>query len=146
MLKNPQTLRSYPKAQITQGADRVSAPTRRSPPANEFLRTEETGSAPPDGISINVKCHRATRPVTPRAFDRPRNRIARVGRVAGLHGVSRELAMALPTIAPVTTPAATPTPTAQPQQRASAGGAANRETVIDVAAASESKVLFMVVS
>ena len=29
MLKNPQTLRSYPKAQITQGADRVSAPTRR---------------------------------------------------------------------------------------------------------------------
>ena len=88
MLKNPQTLRSYPKAQITQGADRVSAPTRRSPPANEFLRTEETGSAPPDGISINVKCHRATRPVTPRAFDRPRNRIARVGRVAGLHGVS----------------------------------------------------------
>ena len=31
MLKNPQTLRSYPKAQITQGADRVSAPTRRSP-------------------------------------------------------------------------------------------------------------------
>src|SRR5262249_41430164 len=35
--------------------------------------------------------------------------------------------MALPTIAPVTTPAATPTPTAQPQQRASAGGAANRQ-------------------
>jgi hypothetical protein len=54
--------------------------------------------------------------------------------------------MALPTIAPVTTPAATPTPTAQPQQRASAGGATNREIVIDVAAASESKVLFMVVS
>src|SRR5262245_21143244 len=55
--------------------------------------------------------------------------------------------MALPTIAPVNTPAATPTPTAQPpQQRASAGGAANRETVIDVTAASASKVLFMVVS
>ena len=29
MLKNPQTLRSYPKAQIRQGADVVSAPTRR---------------------------------------------------------------------------------------------------------------------
>jgi len=29
MLKNPQTLRSYPKAQIRQGADRASAPTRR---------------------------------------------------------------------------------------------------------------------
>src|SRR5262249_9149295 len=55
--------------------------------------------------------------------------------------------MALPTIAPVNTPAATPTPTAQPpQQRASAGGAANKETVIDVTAASASKVLFMVVS
>src|SRR5262245_20950247 len=54
--------------------------------------------------------------------------------------------MALPTIAPVTTPAATPTPTAHPQQRASAGGAANRETVIDVAAVTASKVFFMVVS
>jgi hypothetical protein len=53
--------------------------------------------------------------------------------------------MALPTTAPATTPAATPTPTAQPQQRASAGGAANRETAIDVAAASVRKVLFIVV-
>jgi hypothetical protein len=27
MLENPQTLRSYPEEQITQGTDRVSAPT-----------------------------------------------------------------------------------------------------------------------
>jgi hypothetical protein len=54
------------------------------------------------------------------------------------------LAMALPTITPVTTPvttlAAAPAPTAQPPQRASAGGAAKTETVIDVAAVSASKV------
>src|SRR6516162_6947862 len=56
---------------------------------NEFLWTEETGSAPADGISISVKCHRATRPVTTRACDRPRNRIAGIGDVAGLHDVSR---------------------------------------------------------
>src|SRR5215468_2791303 len=56
---------------------------------NEFLRAEETGSAPADGISISVKCHRATRPVTTGACDRSRNRIARVGRVTGLHDVSR---------------------------------------------------------
>src|SRR6516165_273183 len=56
---------------------------------NEFLRTEETGSAPADGISISVKCHWPTRPVTTGACDRPRNRIARVGRVAGLYDVSR---------------------------------------------------------
>jgi len=56
------------------------------------------------------------------------------------------LAMALPTIKPVATLAATPAPTTQPLQRASAGDAAKTETVIDVAAASASKVLLMVVS
>src|SRR5215831_20022422 len=56
---------------------------------NEFLRTEETRSAPADGISISVKCHRATRPVTTGACDRPRSCIARVGHIAGLRGVSR---------------------------------------------------------
>src|SRR6516165_12047979 len=56
---------------------------------NEFLRAEEMGSAPADGISISVKRHRATRPVTTWARDRSRNRIARVCHVAGLRGVSR---------------------------------------------------------
>jgi hypothetical protein len=54
--------------------------------------------------------------------------------------------MALPRIAPVTTPAMTLAPAVQPEQRASAGAAAKRKTVIDVAAASASKVLLMVVS
>src|SRR6516165_10075956 len=61
----------------------------RSAHRNEFLRTEVTGSAPADGISISVKCHWLTRPVTAGASDGRRNCIARVGRVAGLNGVSR---------------------------------------------------------
>ncbi len=106
------------------------------------------GSAPADGISIGVKCHWPTRPETARASHRRRNRITRIGHIAGLHNVSRAVSIGYgtPTTAPAITPAATPTPTAQPQQRASAGGAANRETATDVAAANASKDLFIVVA
>jgi hypothetical protein len=74
------------------------SPLERKPPVkivgtiyNEFLRTEKAGSAPADGISIRVKCHRTTRPVTTGASDRRSNRVARVGHVAGLRDVSRSI-------------------------------------------------------
>jgi hypothetical protein len=85
---------------------------------------------------------------SPLACSRRRN--LRIARMVPMETLKNVLAMALPTITPVTTPvtalAAAPAPTAQPPQRASAGGAAKTETVIDVAAASASKVLLMVVS
>jgi hypothetical protein len=59
------------------------------PLANKFLRTEVTWSAPADGMSISVKCHRPTRPVTTGASDRRRNCIGGIGHVAGLNDVSR---------------------------------------------------------
>src|SRR5215470_18477179 len=53
------------------------------------LWTEVTGSAPANGISISVKCHRPTRPVTARASDGRPSSIAGICHVARLHGVSR---------------------------------------------------------
>ena len=92
--RRPRQKRGPHRAAAVMGA--LEYPVERQPRVkivgatrNEFLRAEETGSAPADGISISVKRHRATRPVTTGARDRSRNRVARVGRVAGLHGVSR---------------------------------------------------------
>ena len=59
------------------------------PQRTKFLWTEVTGSAPADGISISVKCHRPTRPVTTGASDRRPSPIAGIGYVAGLRSVSR---------------------------------------------------------
>jgi hypothetical protein len=51
------------------------------------------GSAPADGISIGVKYHWPTRPVTAWASHRRRNRITRIGHIAGLHNVSRAVSI-----------------------------------------------------
>ena len=73
--------------QARRGSRRRSDAPHHQP--TNFLWTEVTGSAPADGISINVEGHRPTRPVTTGASDWRRNCIAGVGRVAGLNDVSR---------------------------------------------------------
>jgi hypothetical protein len=73
------------------GSTRALAAREIAETIYKFLRTEEARSAPTNGISIRVKCHRTTRPVTTGASDRRPNGVSRVGHVAGLHDVSRPI-------------------------------------------------------
>jgi hypothetical protein len=54
-----------------------------------ILWTEEMRSAPPDGISVSIKCDWPACPVAAGASDGRRNHITRVCHVAGLHHISR---------------------------------------------------------
>jgi len=91
-LERPERSLDSPMLFPTHKSDKARMRKRPRPAAvtaNKFLWTEVTGSAPADGISISVKCHRPTRPVTTGASDRRPSPIAGIGYVAGLRSVSR---------------------------------------------------------